>query len=207
MIAQLSVAAGLLNARSAPSALGSLIAPTRKRRDLADAQVPAHRFEALAELAVAVEIRDAAVLELREDFLHPDQHAGQPHLGQAAGALEREQDDLVDVAVPVLLRPAPEMAAADQPGLVVVGAEVGRAGMRHFDRDQRDVGLAVLGGDDRRDVLVGLELDDEVDLLADEDVGVALRDLRAVAVVDAMSSMPWAAAARCRPVDISFENW
>ena len=52
-------------------------------------------------------------------------------------------------------------------------------------RDQRDVRLAVLGGDDRRDVLVGLELDDEVDLLAHEDVGVALRDLRVVAVVDA----------------------
>ena len=56
--------------------------------------------------------------------------------------------------------------------------------MRNLDRDQRDVGFAVLRGDDRRDVLVGLELDDEIDLLAHQDVGVALRDLRAVAVVD-----------------------
>ena len=46
-------------------------------------------------------------------------------------------------------------------------------------------GFAVLGGDDRRDVLVGLELDDEVDFLAHQDVGVALRDLGVVAVVDA----------------------
>ena len=57
--------------------------------------------------------------------------------------------------------------------------------MRHLDRDQRDVGLAVFGGDDRRDVIVGLELDHEIDLLAHQDVGVALRDLRVVAVVDA----------------------
>ncbi len=56
--------------------------------------------------------------------------------------------------------------------------------MRNLDRDERDVRLAVLGGDDRRDVLVGLELDHEIDLLAHQDVGVALRDLRAVAVVD-----------------------
>ena len=40
------------------------------------------------------------------------------------------------------------------------------------------------GRDDRRDVLVGLELDDEIDLLAHQDVGVALRDLRVVAVVE-----------------------
>ena len=40
------------------------------------------------------------------------------------------------------------------------------------------------GRDDGRDMLVGLELDHQIDLLAHEDVGVALRDLRAVAVVD-----------------------
>ena len=110
-------------------------------------------------------------------------------------------------AVPVLLRPSAEIAAADETRLVVVGAEVGGARMRHLDRDQRDVRFAVLRRDDRRDVLVGLELDDEIDFLAHEDVGVALRDLRVVAVVDADELDPSAAAARCRPVEISFENW
>ena len=57
--------------------------------------------------------------------------------------------------------------------------------MRHFDGDQRNPRLAVLRRDDRRDVLVGLELDHEVHLLAHEDVGVALRDLGVVAVVHA----------------------
>src|SRR5204863_434094 len=85
------------------------------------------------------------------------------------------EDDLVELAVALLLRPPPEMAAADQPGLVVVRAEVGGAGVRHLERDERDPGLAVLGGDDRRDVLVGLELDDEIDFLPHQDVRVSLQ--------------------------------
>ena len=161
------------------------MAPDQQPPGLGDPEVAAHGFEALAKLSVAVEIRDPTVLELREDFLHSHQHAGQAHLGKAAGALEREQDDLVDVAVPVLLGPAPEVPAADQAGLVIVRAEVGGAGMRHLDRDQRDVRFAILRGHDRGDVLVGLELDDQVDLLAHQDVGVPLGDLRVVAVVDA----------------------
>ena len=56
--------------------------------------------------------------------------------------------------------------------------------MRNLDGDHRDVRVAVLGGDDRRDLLVGLELDDQIDALAHEHVGVALRNLRVVAVVD-----------------------
>src|SRR5882672_6567682 len=91
--------------------------------------MPAHRLEALAELSVAVQLRHLALFELRKDLLHPDQHAGEPHLREAAGALERDEHDLVDVGMPVLLRPSAEVTAADQPGLVVVGAEVGRAGM------------------------------------------------------------------------------
>ena len=56
--------------------------------------------------------------------------------------------------------------------------------MRDLDRDERDVRFAVLRRDDRRDVLVGLELDHQVDFLSHQHVGVALRNLRAVAVVD-----------------------
>ena len=184
-----------------------MIAPTSDAARPAVAQVPPHRLEALAELAVAVEIRHPALLELREDLLHADEHAGQPHLRQAAGALERDQHDLVDVGMPVLLRPSSEIAAADQPGLVVVRAEVGRARVRHFDRDQRDVRFAVLGRDDRRDVLVGLELDDQIDLFAHEDVGVALRDLRVVAVVDRDELDALRGGGALEAGETSFENW
>ena len=78
--------------------------------------------------------------------------------------------------------------------------------MRNLDGDERDVRLAVLGGDDRRDVLVGLELDDEIDLLANQDVGVALRDLRAVAVVDRDELDALGRGGALQAFEISLEN-
>ena len=57
--------------------------------------------------------------------------------------------------------------------------------MRNLDGDQRDVRVPVLGRHNRGDLLVGLEFDDEVDVLAHEHIGVALGDLRIVAVVHA----------------------
>ena len=56
--------------------------------------------------------------------------------------------------------------------------------MGDVDGDKRDVGLEVLRCDGGRDGLVGLELDDEIDVLADELLGVAERDLRLIAVAD-----------------------
>ena len=45
-------------------------------------------------------------------------------------------------------------------------------------------GLVIARGDGRRHRLVGLELDHEIDALANQVLGVAERDLRLVAVVD-----------------------
>src|SRR5262249_61086014 len=52
---------------------------------LARAQMLARRLEAVAEDAVAVEIGDPPIVEMRADVLHADEHAGQPHLRQAPG--------------------------------------------------------------------------------------------------------------------------
>ena len=153
---------------------------------LAGAEVLAHRFEAVAEHAIAVDVGGAAAFEVRAHLFHPDEHAGQTHLGQASCSLQCHEHDLVDdLSAPMLLRPSTEVTPADQARFVIVRAEVRRARMWNLDRDQRDVRFAILGGDDRRNLLVGLEFDDEVDALAHENVGVALRDPRAVAVVDA----------------------
>ena len=161
------------------------MAPTSSRRALLTRRWRRIASKLFTELAVAIHIGDAASLELRADLLHADQHPGEPHLRQTAGALERDHDDLVDFAVPALLRPAAEVPAANQAGLVVVRPEVGRAGMGDLEGDERDLRIAVFRRDRCRDVFVGLELDDEVDLLTDQDLGVALRDFRAVPVVDA----------------------
>ena len=161
------------------------MAPIRKPGARLRAQETAHGFEALSQLAVTVQIGHAAGLEGRVGFLHPDEHAGQSHPRQVAGAIQRDEDDLVVFAVPLLPGPASQMPSADQPGLVIVGAEVGGPRVRDFQRDQRNPRIAVFRGHDRRDVLVGLEFDDEIHLLAHQDVGVPLRDLGVVAVVDA----------------------
>ena len=137
-------------------------------------QVPPHRLEGVRHLAVAFDVGDRHVLQVRAGLAHADEHPGQSHPRQVAGALQRDQHDLVDVGLPLLFRPPPEVAASDQTGFVVVGAKVGRARMWNLERDQRDVGFAVLGGDDRRDVFVGLKLDDEIDLFPHQHVGVAL---------------------------------
>ena len=75
--------------------------------------MPAHGFETFSELAVSFEIGDLAVLERRAGFLHPDQHAGQPHLGETSRTFEREQHDLADIGVPVLFCPAAKVSSAD----------------------------------------------------------------------------------------------
>ena len=77
------------------------------------------------------------------------------------------------------------MATANQPRLIVVRAEVCRTRMRNLERDHRNARLAILRRNDRRDVLVGLELDDQINFLSDEHIRVPLRDLRVVAVVEA----------------------
>ena len=50
--------------------------------------------------------------------------------------------------------------------------------MRHLERDQRNVRIAVFRRDGGRDVFVGLKLDDQIDRLANEDVSVPLGDFR-----------------------------
>ena len=144
----------------------------------------AHPFERGLELAVAIERDNLAGLRNADHFADAAHHAADARLRQRSGALQFDQQNLIDVAVPVALRPASEEAAADESRLIVVGAEIDRAGMRDVDGDERDVGFHIFGGDGRGDHLVGLEFDHQVDLFFDEVVGVAQCDLRLIAVVD-----------------------
>ncbi len=56
--------------------------------------------------------------------------------------------------------------------------------MRYFDGDDGRVGFEEFAGDDGGDALVGLEFEDEIDALFDEQVGVAEGFAGGVAVVD-----------------------
>ena len=132
------------NARAAPSALGSLAAPTRMRvarvsrrclrtRSSDVLNWPSPSIETTGQLGR----RRAA--SSRTPATTPRTRAAR----QRAGARELEQQDLVGLAAPVLLRPARQLASGEQARLVVVRAEVGRARMRDVDGDHRDARLGV----------------------------------------------------------------
>src|SRR5215212_8254300 len=88
------------------------------------------------------------------------------------------------MAGPLGARPSPEIPSREEPRLVVVRAEVRRAGVRDVDRDERDPRLQVLRRDRGRGGFVGLELDRQIDLLANQLLCVSKRHLWLVAVVD-----------------------
>ncbi len=56
--------------------------------------------------------------------------------------------------------------------------------MRHVHGDEGNAGLEIFRRDRRRDGLIGLELHDQIDLLANQPIHVAKRDLRTAPVVE-----------------------
>ena len=94
------------------------------------------------------------------------------------------QQDLVDLAIPDLARPLPQVPPGEQPGFIVVGAEIRGAGMGNVDGNQWDLRFVVLGRNRRRHRLVGLKLDHQIDTVADQQLRVLEGNLRLVAVVD-----------------------
>src|SRR5260370_14553646 len=86
--------------------------------------------------------------------------------------------------IPVLFCPASEMAAADQAGLVVVGAEIRCAGMRDVDGDDGELSPQILGGNGGSHCLVSLELDDQMHLLSNQPVCIAQSHPGLVSIID-----------------------
>ena len=117
------------------------------------------------------------------DLANAREHAPHPRGRERPRAGELDQQDLVHAAVPLLSRPSRQMPSGEEPGFVVVRAEIRRPRMRNVDGNQRDVRLAVLRGDGWGDGLVGLELDDQIDAVPNQELGVLDRDFRLVAVV------------------------
>ena len=144
-----------------------------------------HLVEGRLELPVAID-RDhgAGFRGLVKGLPEPGERAAHARAHERARAGELQQQHLVHPSLPVAPRPLPQMASCEQPGLVVVGPEVGGAGMGHVDGDERDASLHVRGGDGRRDGFVRLEFDDEIDAFANQVLGGSEGHLRLVAVVE-----------------------
>ena len=91
------------------------------------AQILADDFEHLLEVAAAIEVRDRYVDDGRQLGAQSVNQAGDAEFQQRAGDGQFEQHKLIDLATPVLPRPAAQRLAADQAGPVVVRPEVGTA--------------------------------------------------------------------------------
>src|SRR5262245_30407854 len=87
------------------------------------------------------------------------------------------------MAVPMFFRPPPERPPPDQAGVVVIGAEVGGAGMRNLHGNHWYVRRYKLGRNHRSHALVSLVLHHQIYPFADQMLGVAQRLARAVTVV------------------------
>ena len=110
-----------------------------------EAEIAAGGFEAAAELAVAIEMNHADFAQVAKNFLHADEHTGHARRRERTGLGQFEQQHFVDEIFPMRASPAGGIAAADETGFVVIGAVESRAGVRDFDRDERNAGFAVFG--------------------------------------------------------------
>jgi hypothetical protein len=63
---------------------------------------------------------------------------------------------------------SPQRPPTDQPRLIVVGPEINGAGVGSLNGDHGNLSFEGLRGDDRRDVLLSLELEYKVDAFLDQ---------------------------------------
>ena len=162
-IAQCSLRPLSWNARAAPSALGSLAAPTRMCLAFVSRRCLRTRSSAVLNWpSASIDTTGQAAASCITSRM-PATTPAHSRRRQRARARDLEQQDFVGIAGPVLLRPARQVPPGEQPRFVVVRAEVGGARMRNVDGDHRDARLVIRRGDGRRDGFVGLELDDQID--------------------------------------------
>src|SRR3954466_9274103 len=86
--------------------------------------------------------------------------------------------------MPMFLDPSTKITPTYQSGFIVVGAVISCAGMRNINRDHGNAGFAILCSDDWGDGFVRLELDCQIDLLAHEQVGIALGNFGVITIVE-----------------------
>ena len=150
----------------------------------ASTEIFAEDIEHLLKVAAAIETDERRFHDLGQLGAKAVDEAGEAQFKQRACDRKFDENELLDFAVPVFTCPTAKSAAANEAGLVIVGAEVGGAGVGHLNRNDGDIGGEELGCDDRRDALIGLEFEDEVDAFADENVCVTQCFARAIAIVE-----------------------
>src|SRR5258708_30392500 len=99
----------------------------------ADASEP---VRATLKLPVAVDRYRAASLREADHLADAGQHSADPRLRQRARPLQFDQQDLLHLSAPMLLRPPPQVMPAQQTRAIVIRAEISRTRMRNVNRDK-----------------------------------------------------------------------
>jgi hypothetical protein len=141
-------------------------------------------FAAALAHAAAIDADEGFDGEIGNGAAYGFEHAGDTALYEEAGLGEVEAYRPVDFAAPVAKCMGGEEFAGLEADAIVVDPEEGRVGVRNVDRDEGDLGGGDLIRDDGCDVLLHLELDDEIDTVFQELLGVAHGGGVVIAVVE-----------------------
>src|SRR5215510_11065481 len=100
-----------------------------------------HRFKAGAITSLAVPKQHPRVVDVRQRFLDSHHRSCQSGPREQTGPRKLKKNDVIDLALPVLLRPTTQITASRQARGVVVRSEIARAGMGNMNGNYRNSGL------------------------------------------------------------------
>src|SRR5258708_9448929 len=101
---------------------------------------------------------DLAVRSPDQTLNHAEQAAQDARIGYLTRLRQLKQEQFIDFALPVKLRPPSKITSCDQPCLAVIRAVVDRLRMRNFKRNDGDGSRANAVADLARDAGISLRL-------------------------------------------------
>ena len=131
--------------------------------------------------------------------------ACQSRFGQRSCQRGTDQQNFVDLSLPILFRPPRQISACREPRLAIVNAKIDCIGMWDLDRDEWHLAAAAPCGYHRRNLAVYLKLNRQIDVLRQQPFRVRQRNLRTVMAiqghkVDTRSRRTFHQSSRDRPV-------
>src|SRR5208282_1631610 len=129
------------------------------------------------ELPASIDVDDRDVVnKISENLADARHHSGQPGFGNGAGFAKFNHHNLVYLSVPGGLCPTAQVSPSNEAGFIVVRPEISGPRVRVIHYDHRNVFLTITAGNHGRYVRVHLILNDQVDSVPDELLGVVKRD-------------------------------
>src|SRR6267154_3633618 len=143
--------------------------------------------------------------------MDPQKTPCQSRFGQRSCPRRTDQQNFVDLSLPILFRPPRQISACRKPRLTIVNAKIDCIGMWDLARNKRHLAAAAPCGNHRRNLTVYLKLNRQIDVLLQKPSGVRQRNLRTVMAiqgykVDTRSRRTLHQSSRDRPVERAFAS-